>query len=69
VDAYGGLSHDFDVAGEVCARIRKTQAWIREHADRGDQPYRSWVAQGMIQRWQADIDWTTAHRSLFRSHE
>jgi hypothetical protein len=66
LDAYGALPRDFDVAGEVCARIRTTQAWILERADRGEEPYRTWVSQGMIERWEADIDWTAANQSLFR---
>lgn len=65
LEGYGYLAHDLDVVKAVSARIRVTQRHIRKLADQGQEPHRTWVAQGMIERWEADIAWANANRAMF----
>lgn len=65
LDGYGYFAYDLDVVEAVSARIRTTQRQILEFADQGHEPHRTWVAQGMIERWEADIAWVNTNRKMF----
>lgn len=65
VDAYGGLP-DFDVADAVTARIRATGDLVRALAGAGQEPQRTWVAEGALDGEAAEIAWVRASRSVLR---
>jgi len=61
MDAYGGLP-DFDVITAVTQRIRATMDHVRELAEHGVEPQRTWVADGELEREAAEIAWIERHR-------
>ena len=60
VDAYGGLP-EFDVADAVLAVLQATSDRMRELAQAGQEPQRTWVADGALDRSAAEIAWVHAH--------
>lgn len=65
LDAYG-IAADFDVADAVIGRIRYTNAHVRFLAARGQEPQRTWVAEGSVEEGElAEIAWIEEHRALF----
>ena len=62
VDAYGGLP-TFDVADAVTAVIQETSDRLRSLAHAGQEPQRSWVADGALDREAAEIAWMRDHRT------
>ncbi|MFZ2503305.1 MAG: aminoglycoside phosphotransferase family protein [Nocardioides sp.] len=65
LDAYG-MGADFDVAEEVVRRIRYTSDHVRFLADQGQEPQKTWVAEGSVEKEEfADIAWIEENRSLF----
>lgn len=62
VDAYGGLPR-FDVPGAVASRIQATSDLTRSLAEAGEEPQRTWVADGALDRDAAEIAWVRAHRA------
>ena len=65
LEEYGGLPRHLDLVEVVGARIRKTQEQIRRQAELGHEPHATWLTQGMIDQWEADMTWARAHRDLF----
>ncbi len=61
--AYGDLP-DLAVVDAVTDRIRDTMALVQDLADAGQEPQRTWVADGAVEGEQAEIDWIEAHRHL-----
>lgn len=65
LDAYG-MPADFDVAETVVRRIHDTIDHVRFLADRGQEPQRTWVAEGSLEREElAEIAWIDENRTLF----
>lgn len=65
LDAYG-IPADFDVADAVVRRIHATIEHVRFLADQGQEPQRTWVAEGSVERQElAEIAWIEANRALF----
>lgn len=65
LDAYG-IAADFDVADVVITRIHATIEHVRLLADRGQEPQKTWVAEGSVERQElAEIAWIEENRSLF----
>lgn len=65
LDAYG-MPTDLDVADAVVQRIRYTSEHVRFLAAQGQEPQRTWVAEGGVEREElADIAWIEQNRSLF----
>lgn len=63
VAAYGDLP-DFDVVAAVTSRIRDTMASVRSAAERGQEPQRTWVADGALEAEELEIRWIEEHRDL-----
>ncbi len=63
-DAYGNL-RQFDIADAVTAAIRATSDRMLELAQAGQEPQRSWVADGALNRNAAEIAWVHTHRTAF----
>jgi Ser/Thr protein kinase RdoA (MazF antagonist) len=63
LDAYGDLPA-FDVVDAVTARMRATSDLCRALADQGQEPQRTWVADGALEREAAEIAWVSGHRHL-----
>ena len=59
-DAYGDLPA-FDVVEAVTARIEATMALVAELARQGQEPQRTWVAEGSLDREAAEIAWIRDH--------
>jgi len=67
LDAYG-IAADFDVADAVVQRIHESNEHVRWLAAQGQEPQRTWVAEGsMEQEERAEIAWIEEHRTLFSS--
>lgn len=65
LDAYG-IPADFDVADAVVRRIRFTTEHVRFLAAQGQEPQKTWVAEGSLEREErAEIAWIDANRGLF----
>ena len=65
LDAYG-MPADFDVAEAVVRRIRGTIEHVRFLADQGQEPQKTWVAEGSAERQElAEIEWIENNRNLF----
>jgi len=65
LDAYG-IAADIDVADAVVRRIHATIDHVRFLADQGQEPQRSWVAEGYVEKDElAEIAWIEKNRSLF----
>jgi aminoglycoside phosphotransferase (APT) family kinase protein len=64
VDAYGDLPR-FDVADAVTATMRATSDRMRSLAEAGQEPQRTWVADGALDREAAEIAWVRGHRTEF----
>ena len=63
LDAYGDLP-PFDVVDAVTARIVDTMELVQELAARGQEPQRTWVADGALEGEQREVDWILEHRHL-----
>ena len=65
LDAYG-IAADFDVADAVVQRIHFTNEHVRFLAAQGQEPQKTWVAEGSVEKEElAEIAWIEANRSLF----
>jgi len=62
-EAYGGLPA-FDVVDMVTARMQATIDHCRARADQGQEPQRTWVADGALEQEEAEIAWVREHRDL-----
>ncbi|MDZ5662603.1 phosphotransferase [Nocardioides sp. S-58] len=64
LDAYG-IPADFDVADAVVRRIHATLDHLRFLAGQGQEPQRTWVAEGSVERQElAEIAWIEENRAL-----
>lgn len=63
LDAYGGLPA-FDVVDAVSARMQATSDLVLALADQGQEPQRTWVAEGALEQSEAEIAWVHGHRNL-----
>jgi len=61
IDSYGALPA-FDVVQSVTRRIQATSDLCRGLAERGVEPQRTWVADGLLEREAEEIAWIEAHR-------
>ena len=65
LDAYG-IPADFDVADAVVQSIRYTNEHVRFLAAQGQEPQRTWVAEGRVEEEHlSEIAWIEDNRSLF----
>lgn len=64
LDAYG-MPADFDVADAVIRRRHTTSEHVRFLADQGQEPQKTWVAEGSLDEEAAEIMWIEENRSLF----
>lgn len=64
LDAYG-IPADFDVADAVIRRRHLTIEHVRFLADQGQEPQRTWVAEGSLEEEAEEITWIEENRSLF----
>jgi aminoglycoside phosphotransferase (APT) family kinase protein len=64
LDAYG-IPADFDVADAVIRRRQATIEHVRFLADQGQEPQKTWVAEGSLEAEAAEIAWIEDNRSLF----
>lgn len=65
LDAYG-ISDDFDVPDAVVQRIHYGNEHVRFLAARGQEPQKTWVAEGSVEREElAEIAWIEENRALF----
>lgn len=62
-EAYGGLP-TFDVVDLVTARMQATSDHCQALADQGQEPQRTWVADGAIGQEAAEIAWIRENRNL-----
>ena len=62
LDAYGGLPR-FDVVDAVTASRQATMERMRSLAQGGQEPQRTWVADGALDRAEAEIAWLADHRA------
>lgn len=60
VDAYGDLP-PFDVSEAVAASIQATSDLVRSLAQAGQEPHRTWMADGALDRDAAEIAWVRDH--------
>ena len=69
VAAYDGdepaLPVGLDWVEEMAARAERTIEHERAFAEQGVEPQRTWVADGSIERQQAEVAWLRAHAHLF----
>ncbi|NYE37039.1 aminoglycoside phosphotransferase (APT) family kinase protein [Nocardioides cavernae] len=64
LDSYGMAAH-VDVVDAVVERIRYTSEHARFLADQGQEPQRTWVAEGSVERERrAEVAWIEANREL-----
>lgn len=61
LDAYGDLP-PFDVVDAVTARMQATSDLVRSLAEQGQEPQRTWVAEGALNQDAAEIAWVRGHR-------
>ena len=65
LDTYGMAAGDFDVADAVIQRIRYTSRHVRFLAAQGQEPQKTWVAEGSVEKEElADIAWIEENRTL-----
>ncbi|WP_344304669.1 phosphotransferase [Nocardioides bigeumensis] len=65
LDAYG-IPADFDVADAVIRRIRSTNEHVRFLAGQGQEPQKTWVAEGDVEKEElVEIAWIEENRALF----
>ena len=64
IDAYGNLP-EFDVVDAVTARVQDTIDQCRALAEAGQEPQRTWVADGYLAQDEGEIAWIRDHRDLF----
>jgi hypothetical protein len=62
--AYGDLPA-FDVTGAVTRRMRATRDLMTSRAAAGVEPQATWVADGAVEREDAEIRWVEGHRHLW----
>ncbi len=63
LDAYGELPA-FDVVDAVTARMQATSDLVQALAHQGQEPQRTWVADGALEQAAAEIAWVRDHRDL-----
>lgn len=63
LDAYGDLPA-FDVVDVVAARMQATSDLVRALAEQGQEPQRTWVAEGALEQDAAEIAWVRDNRAL-----
>lgn len=64
LDAYGDLP-DFDLVDAVTQRMQATLDLVRHLAEQGQEPQRTWVAEGSLERAAAEIAWVRSHSGDF----
>ena len=64
LDAYGNLP-DFDVVDVVTARMEATRDLVHRLAEEGQEPQRTWVQDGALDRDNEEIAWIRRNRDLF----
>ena len=65
LDAYGrDALPAFDVVDAVTARMQATSDLVAALAAEGQEPQRTWVADGALERSAGEIAWVRAHRHL-----
>ncbi|GAA1131431.1 hypothetical protein GCM10009630_31630 [Kribbella jejuensis] len=64
LDAYGDLPK-FDVVGVVTGRMEATRDLVRRLAHEGQEPQRTWVHDGALEREDEEIAWVRQNRTLF----
>ena len=64
IAAYGGLP-EIDLPEVVTARMRATSELVADLARAGQEPQRSWVADGALERDAAEITWVREHSAEF----
>jgi hypothetical protein len=62
VNAYGGLP-PFDVSKAVTGTMQATSDLMRKLAQEGQEPQRTWVADGALDRDAAEIAWVRDHKA------
>ncbi|MFF0343167.1 phosphotransferase [Kribbella sp. NPDC004875] len=63
LEAYGDLPV-FDVVDAVTARMQATSDLMRQLAEDGQEPQRTWVLDGALDRDREEIVWVLEHRDL-----
>lgn len=63
LDAYGDLP-DFDVVEAVTRRMLVTRDLMRSLAEQGQEPQRTWVADGALEHADEEVRWVREHRDL-----
>lgn len=63
LDAYGDLPA-FDVVDAVSERMQATSDLVRALAEQGQEPQRTWVAEGALEQDAAEIAWVRDNRTL-----
>ncbi|MGW6276392.1 phosphotransferase [Kribbella sp. NPDC055071] len=63
LDAYGDLP-TFDVVDAVTARMAATRDLVKQLAEGGQEPQRTWVLDGSLDRDNKEIAWILEHRDL-----
>ena len=64
LEAYGDLP-EFDVAEAVAARMQAVSDLVRQLAELGQEPQRTWVADGALDQDAREIAWVRDHRADF----
>lgn len=64
LDAYGDLP-DFDIAEAVVRRMQAVSDLVSHLAELGQEPQRTWVAQGALEQNTVEIAWVRDHRADF----
>ncbi len=62
LDAYGDLPA-FDVVDAVIARMAAVIELVSELAAKGQEPQRTWVLDGALERDREEIEWVREHRA------
>jgi len=62
LEAYGDLP-DFEVVDAVIARMEAVSELVRELAAKGQEPQRTWVLDGALERDREEIEWVREHRA------
>lgn len=63
LEAYGDLP-TFDVVDAVVFRMEAMSELVRQLAESGQEPQRTWVLDGALDRDREEIDWVRQHRDL-----
>jgi Ser/Thr protein kinase RdoA (MazF antagonist) len=64
LEAYGDLP-EFDVADAVSARMQAVSDLVRALAEAGQEPQRTWVAEGALEQDAVEIAWVRENRAVF----